>query len=352
MNILIIENPKKKIAQWRATEMHLKYIKECEYSINIIVPKKYVSDLIESWSNSFQPDRIISFNNKFHLAQILIKLKNQDFFCITSIEVLWINFLSPFTIKNTIYWVQGIIPEEDYLRTKSKFRKLYIGLAEQFALRLAKKHILVSQYMKVYLEQSRKLTIKKYVIIPCTSDLTIKNVERIKDSYVYIGGLSAWQKMDRILMIYKDIATENPESKLFLYTFDTIKMNKLVAKYIPNNIKNNISIGTLENRNEIATVLSSMEYGFLIRDNDPINNVSSPIKLAEYLSCGVNVILSNSVSSYASIVENAGCGVIIYDDNDIHKLNTFQSSAEKAIDLYNNIFNYKSTLDRYKRFLN
>lgn len=352
MVIILLDNPKDRIAVWRATEIHLMYLYESKQKIDIIIPSLYINDLKLCWSNSFKPDNIITFKNKLHLALLLHKYKNDNFFCITAKEVLLVKFLNPL-YKNTIYyWVQGLVTEEDFLRTKSKLRKFYISKAEKIALKLANKHILVSDFMLKYIEKTRNITIKKYIIIPCTSDLKMQDCEKIKDSFVYIGGVSAWQKIDTMLQLYTLLVKKNKKRSLYILTQNTDKMQIIVNKIIPIEFQENVEIHSLFDRFEIAKFLSRMEYGFLIRDDDPINNVSSPIKLAEYLSCGVNVIMSKSVSSYTNFIQDFNCGIIIEKENDIYKIENLECNKDNAILLYNKIFNYKKMIIRYKHLIN
>ncbi|TOP40740.1 hypothetical protein, partial [Vibrio parahaemolyticus] len=44
---------------------------------------------------------------------------------------------------------------------------------------------------------------------------------------------------------------------------------------------NDIVITSIEDRHEMENFLSSMEFGVLLREDNMINNVASPIKLAE-----------------------------------------------------------------------
>jgi len=351
MQIILLDNPKDKLAVWRALEVHLSYLHDINETIDIIIPDKYMSDLNLYWSNSFKPDKITPYSSILMLGSIIRKFKNEKFFCITVKEVLLVKLFNPFHSTGIYFWVQGIIPEEDFLRTKSLYRKIKFSIAERIALKSAGKHILVSEYMKEYLELSRKIRFKKYIIIPCTSDLVYTKCERINDSYVYIGGLSTWQKIDDMLIIFRSIIMLNIDSKLFLITQDVTNMEKLVSEFIPDKFRENVRIFSLYDRNEIAQWLSKMEYGFLIRDNDPINNVSSPIKFAEYLSCGVNVIISDSVYSYAKYIGEFGCGISIHDHFDEKRFLNHTYDEKKAFKLYNELFDRNILLNRYKTLL-
>ena len=47
----------------------------------------------------------------------------------------------------------------------------------------------------------------------------------------------------------------------------------------------------------------------LIRENTVTNQVASPTKFAEYLACGLPVIISDNLGDYSVFVETNGCGV-------------------------------------------
>lgn len=42
-----------------------------------------------------------------------------------------------------------------------------------------------------------------------------------------------------------------------------------------------------------------------------VNQVAAPIKFLEYLSCGVNVIMTDAVPSYAKLIEETNVGTVV-----------------------------------------
>lgn len=348
MNVLLIEDPKPNLAVWYSAQSHLSFIQNCGEKINVIVREKYLFDLDKYWITNFKPDNVISAKGTFDLISILRKRRDEKYFCLSWKEVLLVHSILIFSRPDIYYWVQGILPEEDYVRTKNPIRKYSFKFLEKWALKSSDKLILVSNYMKEYMEKTRRLKFKDYVIIPCTSNLDYNQTKKIKNSFTYIGGLLEWQRLDRILVMFKNIVSQWSDSTLHLITYDPDKATELVEKYIPCEYHKNVVSKTLNDRNQIAAHLSSMEYGFLIRDDGPVNNVSSPIKLAEYLSCGVNVIISKSVVSFTNAIEEKGCGIIIEEDADINQLFSHQPKEQAAIELYNEIFNKEVILKKYQ----
>ncbi|MDD2797090.1 MAG: hypothetical protein PHV20_00705 [Bacteroidales bacterium] len=351
MYIPILENPKNNIAVWRAAEIHFKYIYKCNEPINIIIRDKNTNDLYANWNNSFNPSNVLTYSSKLELFLLIRKLKNEKFFCLTVIETVLVIFCRIFKKSDIYYWMQGIIPEEDYLKNKSIFRKISFLFAERLSLTFSDKVIFVSDYMKEYIEKHRKVIVKNFAIMPCTSSLEYKKKERIPDSFVYIGGLSAWQKVDKAIILFCNIHKAKPNSKLFLYSFNIQGMKELVDKNVPKHLQKHITIDRLDGKDKISEVLSTMEYGFLIRDNNPINNVSSPIKLAEYLSCGVNLIISKSIKSYAPLINTYQCGIVVENNEDISIISSHTFSHTNAISLYNDKFNDQTIISEYKKLL-
>ncbi len=351
MNALLLNNPKGNLAVWYSAQSHLQFIQNCGEEITVIIPEKALEDIENTWIPLFKPDKVVTYKGYIDLWSKLRKLADRNHFCLSWKETILVWMMLLFTKRVIYYWFQGILPEEDFLRSKNSIRRAIFRFLEWISLRVSDKQILVSTYMKEYLEKTRKFRFRDFVIVPCTSNLEYVHDQRVKHSFIYIGGLSVWQRIDRILTMFATIIKKVPESRLYLITYETDKALKLVDKYIPEKYHQNVVCKTITDREKISKLLSSMEYGFLIRDDDPINNVSSPIKLAEYLSCGVNVIISKSVLSYTGTIEEEGCGIIIDADSDIEKIFKHTPEERAAIDVYNKIFNREVILDKYKNFI-
>lgn len=351
MNVLLLDNPGTNLSVWYSAQSHLQFIQNCGEAITVIVREKNIDALRQSWITAFTPDKIVTYKNYWNLIQKLRKQNDTKHFCLSWKEILLVRSMLAFKKRQLYFWFQGILPEEDFLRTKNKMRKALFMNLERMALKATDKLILVSHYMKEYIEKTRNLKLKDYVIIPCTSNLQYESKEKIKNSFLYIGGLTEWQRIDRILMMYKTVLEKIPASVFYLITYDTAKASELVDVYIPKEYHKNVITRTMTDRVKISNLLSSVEYGFLIRDDDPVNNVSSPIKLAEYLSCGVNVILSKAVTSYAGVVESNNCGIIIDNDTDIEKVFSRVPDGDASLKVYDEVFNSKVMIDRYKNFI-
>ena len=245
--------------------------------------------------------------------------------------------LSLFGFKVT-FWVQGAISEESLLRNNSKPRFYLLKLLERIAFHFAKRFVFVSPYMKEYYTLRYKLN-KEYLILPCLSDLSTVDVPRIKDSFCYIGGMSRWQSVDKILLLFNKIIEAKPNAKFFVATGQVDEFNQLASRLASVKTLANLHVKTLYRRQDISEFLSSMEYGFLVRENILVNQVSSPIKLAEYLSCGVNVIISDSVRSYSPLIGRYKAGVVLGENSHID-FDKLKYSLEASHQCYEHMCNF------------
>jgi glycosyltransferase involved in cell wall biosynthesis len=57
------------------------------------------------------------------------------------------------------------------------------------------------------------------------------------------------------------------------------------------------------------------DLGLLLRDAHPVNRVASPVKFAEYLACGVPVLISPGVGDCPRIVERERVGFVFRPDS-------------------------------------
>ena len=232
------------------------------------------------------------------------------------------------------------------MRHHSYLRKWVLQLIDAYTLRKATGVIYVSDTMKEYYENKYGVRTKS-IVVPCLSefaDIKIENVERIPNSFVYIGGLSVWQCFDEILKLYVKIRTDN--SIFHIITLNTDEARKKVLEIIGD--EKNIEIYSITDRKQIPTTLNKFEYGFLIRKKDVVNQVAAPIKFLEYLSCGVNVIMTDAVPSYAKLVEDTNVGTVV--DMNAENIN-IKSYNPNAKEVYKKYFNRESYVDKYRTLL-
>lgn len=243
-------------------------------------------------------------------------------------------------------WKQGDAAAESYMRHHSYLRKWVLQLIDAYALRKVAGVIYVSDAMKEYYENKYGVRTKS-IVVPCLSEFAnskVENVERIHNSFVYIGGLSVWQCFDEILKLYAKIRTD--KSVFHIITLNTEAARKKVIEIVGDD--KNIEIYGITDRTQIPATLNKFEYGFLIRKNDVVNQVAAPIKFLEYLSCGVNVIMTDAVPSYAKLIEETNVGTVVDMNAENITINPYNPNAKEV---YKKYFNRESYVDQYRSLL-
>ncbi|MDW2022525.1 MULTISPECIES: glycosyltransferase family 4 protein [Pseudomonadati] len=245
-----------------------------------------------------------------------------------------------------IYWIQGELPQESKMKNQGLHRFALYTLLEYFSYKVADTVIFVSDYMKEYYEDKYSPK-ESHLVIPCSSDFRYEYQEKIKNSFCYVGGMSAWQKVDRMIEIFSNIVSTNEDATLHIATRDVLELEDVLKRVgVSEKVKKSIFIYSFKSPIEVNEFLNDKEFGFLLRDESIVNAVASPIKLAEYLSCGMKVIMSPAVKSYYESLKNTGAIISEHDDvtckiNEKFSPTPSLKAAEKHFSTYNHAEKYR-----------
>ena len=178
--------------------------------------------------------------------------------------------------------------------------------------------IFVSTRMQDLLLEQTGVDLKNNVIFPCVAEEPQLSPEdcpefrsRIQNRIVlsYLGGLQPWQNVDRILDIVIELRKIDPKIFFALFTpHDTgiykERLDRIGAE--------NYFIKSLS-KSEVQTYFSNVDASFLLRDDRPLNRVSSPTKIRESLALGIPVIGTGNSGDIESIVRHDCNGFILSD---------------------------------------
>lgn len=248
------------------------------------------------------------------------------------------------------FWVQGLVAEESFMKRNSSSRYFALRVFEWLVFKLTDYFFFVSDHMKAFYEARYA---KDYsavsVVIPCVSDLNVcTHIARRKNRFCYLGGMASWQRFDLVIEVMnKLVASSEGDVQFFVATKEVELCQQILRDNASSELQNVTEIFSLQTAREVEVFLSGAEYGFLIRDDVPVNNVSSPIKLAEYLSCGVTVITTNAIKSYCGVLEEAA--IFLSDEFDFSRLR--RGSPENALGAYRRCFSMDSVIPKVKDFL-
>jgi len=206
---------------------------------------------------------------------------------------------------------------------------------EYETITIADKVFTVSNGLRDYFINTFAAQNDKFVIYPCLADETkfyyspILRSEVRKDLgieanvtvIIYSGGVKQkWHKLDHMLTFFKEFLKNNSNSKLLLLTNDQKSLDERLVDFY--DIISHVVITSVPNQ-EVVNYLNAADFGLLFRDNTPMNNVASPTKFAEYMLCGLPVIISEGVGDYTNFTSENNVGVVLSNDefNDMAKIN-------------------------------
>ena len=256
--------------------------------------------------------------------------------------------------KNIFHWVQGIIPEESYMRHGSRWRFMLLSWEEKLSLKHSKICAFVGEPMREHFEKKYGLSFSDYYIFPCfNTEINKTAFERegkyTNNYFVYAGGLAVWQCFEKSLDIYKKIEYWGiPNTKMIVLTKDQEKAERMM---LDKGIKNYQTGFTTPE--ELPNILQDAKFGFVIREDSPVNKVATPTKISTYLSCGLIPIFGKSVETFRRFSESMDY-TVMWDDSvaAYEKIRRFMSSPVDS-DLikaeYEHYFDVNYSRESHKR---
>lgn len=220
----------------------------------------------------------------------------------------------------SVFDVRGLVSDEQFLRDRNMLKRWVIGLIEVRSIRRADRLATVSHALKEHIRQTtgRQDTI---VIPSCFDDnrfrfdqnarTEIRRGIGIKDNEIvlcYSGGMDRWQRIDDIVNLMKEICTIEPSCWALMITREKKAMEcKLAERGFPTGK----GIVHCCRHDDMAGFLSAADIGIIMRNDIAVNRVASPIKIAEYLSCRLPVVLTSGIGDYSEALPAAGVGLFL-----------------------------------------
>ena len=249
---------------------------------------------------------IIRCNIILHLALILSLYRNSKAIYIHSIHHLLYQFMF-FKIFNRKYILDlhGLVPEEFLLEGDRK-RSIIFGALEKYIYNNLKFVIGVTQRLINHYQKKYPTSNPNYLVYPILPnnlmDISKEEIELASSdnvvNFIYSGNLQAWQNIDLMLDNIKSIC----HNKHYFFQILTGEVEEMKNKFRDKNIDmTNINIKGVKS-DELATYYKKAHYGFVLRDNIPINNVACPTKLVEYMNYGIiPIVLSDEIGDFKNM---------------------------------------------------
>lgn len=253
--------------------------------------------------------------------------------------------------QKVVFWWQGVAPEEIIFGKKNpsfraRIKYLYLCCLEYLFLRYSSLNLFVSESMRKHYKNKYGYRKDNYVIMPCfnqkivVDSFTCPN-KYTHPSFVYAGGLQAWQCVDEALQLYALVKQRYPDASMTLLTKDEKQAQDLITKHHLLDVY--IKFVPLESLN---VELAHYKYGMLLRSNDPVNNVATPTKFNSYLAVGIIPIISRVIGDYGTITDKMKYAVCVKDEKDL------LSALEQINCIEQQVLSPKDVLAEYKQIFN
>lgn len=265
----------------------------------------------------------------------------------------------------SVYDVQAALAEEVALRRGRGIRYLLSRWKEKRELkksdRLGGVSYKLKQWVKDYVGRDDMIVVPSCVDVEkfCFNEESRNRIRQEcgfaenETIICYSGGLSKWQRVPSILNVCGQISKIRKNFKFLFLTQQTEQLQQMIQKSaLP------IEYCTIRSciYQEIPQYLSAADAGIVMRDNIVVNNVASPIKIGEYLACGLAVILTKGIGDYSEMVSKAGVGIVLDEDGDPAKQAVrfieepgFSTLRDKAIDYAHANVSWHSHLDALRQ---
>ena len=214
--------------------------------------------------------------------------------------------------------------------------------------KVATKVFAVSDALIKYNEHLFKSDTSKFVLYPCLSTTTkfyydedlrlaVRKELGVVDEntvFVYTGSLDAsYNCVDAIVALFATVYSKNSNARLLIIAKKITDSFRGLLDCYPSSKGAVMTLESVPNQ-EMVKYLNAADIALLLRENVVLNNVSSPVKFAEFQLCGLPVIISESVFDYSQYCKKNNTGFVL---------------SNEALDSMN--FNEVSTIskDKYDR---
>lgn len=300
---------------------------------------------------------------KWNRTSLKILLKVSSPSCIIARSVLATNLALDAKAKKVIYDGRGAIAAEwiEYNVVNNERLVQEIEALEQKSVRDSDFRIAVSEKLVEYWRKSYKYDKMDHVVIPCTLNAQYLNLDfdekQIKSKrvelgfsdadnvFVYSGSLAGWQSFE---LIHKFALTVlgNSKSNKLLFLSDEDPEIECLRREFPDQVRR-MRLG----QKQVPDYLIACDYGLLIRERSVTNEVASPVKFAEYLACGLKVIISEHIGDYSELIVKKELGCLYTSSFSFSDLNKVKFNKNKNREVALKYFTKESHIESYKKLI-
>ncbi len=315
VNVLSFENPKWSGGKISEIEKIKSHFDDRIHFYPLEISKK---GLLPSW---FYTSSIGVKTAKILVKKNDVKLLHARSFLPAFISIIIKIFFIP-SIK-VLYDCRGVFIDEQIVKGKirrNSLKEIILRLFEKVIIHKSSFIVLVSEQFKLYYAKlyGKKILKKTLVINNKTLNRGISKEHflnfRSKNKIigVYSGSAADWQNINQLFELFKFCVDSFSDILFKIITYNKKEFSELLSKYPE--LKDKVELN-FKDPDEVFDTLKMCNFGILLRDNNLINNVASPLKFAEYLAAGLPVLISEGVGDTEKIIKNNKIGAVIYDND-------------------------------------
>lgn len=141
-------------------------------------------------------------------------------------------------------------------------------------------------------------------VLPCCTTVNAATLaqKHTHKTIVYAGGLYAWQNAGEMMQLLKAILDADASIRAKILT-PNLEIFEATCKRL--GIDRKRCVGLTCNAEAVAAELQDSDVGILLRQDNIINNVACPTKMAEYLASGLGLIISPCIGDVMDVFKDS-----------------------------------------------
>lgn len=195
-----------------------------------------------------------------------------------------------------------------------------IDYLEQRAVIESDYRIAVTEKLVDYWNRQYGYASGKHVVIPCTLNSSFQPIvtsdeDKIKARQslginandvvlAYSGSTAGWQSFSALQQYLIPFLKQKSGNKVLFLSKPEENIQQLEKEFPGQILQKWVS------HHDVPSTLAACDMGILIREDSVTNQVASPTKFAEYLSAGLQVIITKNIGDYSEFVRVHHCGII------------------------------------------
>jgi len=152
----------------------------------------------------------------------------------------------------------------------------------------------------------------------------------VEDEFVliYTGSLRAYQLLEGLVDFFRKLLASRSNLHLLLITPQKTEAEQSLHIALPHGTYSVRSASHIE----MFRWLNAADAGLLLRESNAVNQVAAPTKFAEYLMCGLPVVMTAGIGDYSELATKENAGIVLRGNEWHRELNERWGELESLVD--------------------